>query len=324
VREEFLVLFGFLIAFALSFLITRKFIALAPRFGLLDQPNHRSSHVMPTARGAGLVFIVVINLGFAVFQNRIGTDLWILLACSDVVAIVGLLDDLRGLSPAIRLLFHLLASALFVGSLGLADVSLQSAIVVGLAITAFINIFNFMDGIDGLAATQAVVALFGVALMTNLQTPILIWIVGSLVGFLFFNWSPAKAFMGDVGSGFLGFFLAGLAAILHHKGTLPVVVGANLVVGFLIDALVTLVVRATSGQTIYQAHRDHAYQHMVRKGMTHSKVTTIYMILTLGVCLPLAYLGLSKPEFALGCLFASSTIFLVLCFKFRAGKRLAD
>jgi Fuc2NAc and GlcNAc transferase len=304
--------------FGISLVLVLAYLKLAPRIGFLDIPTQRSSHKKPTIRGAGLAFVIGISLG--VFGFSSSPDLVRLTAFADLIAVLGLIDDYKGLPAIHRLFTHValgLAAMTTISANG-SDYLVMSLIL--LSFVAYTNIFNFMDGIDGLATLQAISIILGWIFLGSAGSDF-VWVLGCLLAFLIFNWSPAKAFMGDVGSGFLGFFLAGCAWIMHFQG-FPIIASLILTAGFLTDSAFTITRRAWYGEKVYRAHRDHAYQHMVQLGFTHSQATLIYGIVTLAWCAPLAKLAIDYAEYSVGLLILACVPFIILCVRYKAGKPL--
>jgi UDP-N-acetylmuramyl pentapeptide phosphotransferase/UDP-N-acetylglucosamine-1-phosphate transferase len=256
---------------------------------VLDVPNQRSSHNRPTPRGGGLVIVGGFVLGLTVWVAD-GSSLspralgWLVGAV--LVASVSFVDDLRSLPAIPRLLTHLLAAAL-VTVAGVQERELPLLIALPLAfmyITVVTNVYNFMDGIDGLACAQAIVA--GLALSiagSQIHNPLVavagVLLAAASAGFLVFNVPPARLFMGDVGSTFLGFSFAGLTLlgnIAVGGGRLPPEFGVVILAPFLFDSLVTLARRILRGERWYAAHRSHYYQRLVQCGLSHGQVTSLY------------------------------------------------
>jgi Fuc2NAc and GlcNAc transferase len=220
-----------------------------------------------------------------------------------LVAAVGYADDVRTLSALPRLFVHVVAatvsvlillqssSGLFFGLIP----QLVSAVLLIVAVVWSINLFNFMDGIDGIAASQAAFAASVTALLAAGASGAESWVMCSLlvagasVGFLVWNWPPAKIFMGDVGSGFLGFWLAALAIALHVIDAVSVWTSVLLNSAFIADATTTLLRRIVRGERWHAAHRSHAYQTLARRCGSHRVVTLSLWMFNLGVILPLAY-----------------------------------
>jgi Fuc2NAc and GlcNAc transferase len=268
--------------------------------GLLDVPNERSSHRVPVPRGGGLAIVVVVLAGVAVLEATQALAAGVgpaILGGGGLVALVGWLDDRRGLSPATRLAAHALAAAwalwwlggmpsLTTGA-GAVQLGLPGTLLAAGAILWATNITNFMDGIDGLAAGEAAtVTLTAASLLAGANPPLAALaalVGGAALGFLPWNWSPARIFMGDVGSGFLGFVLAVLAISSERAGALPALVWLLLYAVFAFDATVTLIRRGWRGERWYAAHRSHAYQRAVQSGWTHARVTTGVLAMNAGL-----------------------------------------
>jgi len=263
--------------------------ALLPNFcrRLLDQSNARSSHSQPTPRGGGVVFVLVaasasaISLFGAVFSGLPGLlgSLFAMLALPLLalpLAVVGFLDDHHNLSSGLRYGVQLVTALLLilVSPLPLPRLALPLLLI---AVTAVINFTNFMDGLDGLVAGCMAVALS--ALLLRLTSPWPLWsLVGALVGFLLWNWSPAKVFMGDVGSTFLGAVYAGLVL---QAPSWPEALGLLLVATPLLgDAFLCVPRRLLAGQRVFQAHRLHLFQRLHQAGWPHARVSTLYIIAT--------------------------------------------
>jgi UDP-N-acetylmuramyl pentapeptide phosphotransferase/UDP-N-acetylglucosamine-1-phosphate transferase len=272
-------------AFVVGCAGTWALIPLLRRRAVLDRPNARSSHVAPTPRGGGIAVIGTIVLcwiglyGFGVLPSAY------LVIVVGAIALAGVswLDDLRGLSPALRLLTQIAAVA--AGKMVLPhDAVFQGWLPSGLDAVAaallwvwFVNLFNFMDGIDGIAGGEA--AAIGLGLVLFAATGVgaapgvaltAAAIAGAALGFLVWNWAPARIFMGDVGSiplGYvLGFLLLQIAA--HGWWRAALILPSY----FLADATLTLLRRLARGERIWQAHREHFYQRAVRAGLSHSAV----------------------------------------------------
>ncbi len=287
---------------------------------LVDHPNARSSHSRPTPRGGGLAVAAIILGGTAALTLAGWTDAATGIAVGGgglAVAIVGWLDDHGSLSPLVRAGVHLLAASwavAWLGGLTLLRVG-PEAIALGpagtllgvVALAWAVNLYNFMDGIDGLAAGQAVVvaALGGSCLLRDGATGlglIAALTLGASAGFLAWNWSPARIFMGDVGSGLLGFVFGALALGSEHRGSLPALGWLLLLGTFVLDATLTLLRRMLAGERWFEAHRTHAYQRAVQSGWSHRRVTSVMLLLTAGLALPAwgLWRGVLGPGAALG------------------------
>ena len=279
-------LWGPALAFFLSAIGVGATVLYARRVGLLDVPNYRSSHRVPTPRGGGIALVAsVFVLGVYAFvhaEHLPARRFALLGAAAMILTLVGWLDDRRTLRVSLRLSVHL--------ACGLAVAALVNEIsplpgwmnLLWLAWWVFwsvasINIVNFIDGIDGMIACQGIVyGLFIFSLMPfgSFGSSYGLILSGACLGFLIWNWPPAKMFMGDVGSGPLGlFFVVGGALAL--QSTKSVLVFLPLFPIFL-DALLTIVVRFRRGEDITDPHRSHLYQRLANGDAGHARVTLAY------------------------------------------------
>jgi len=274
-----------------SLLLTRWLRYYALRRALLDVPNERSAHAAPTPTGGGLAIAATCLLALMVAWalGWVPPGLTAALAGGGaVVAVVGWLDDRVGVSAPVRLGVQLAAALWAIAWLGglpglrlggwTAPLGVAGPGLAVLGIVWATNLYNFMDGIDGLAAVEAVqVGGFG-ALLAGLSGDPPIALVGGLLaasaaGFLWWNRPPARIFMGDVGSGFLGFVLGALAVASENRGAVPLLAWAVLAGVFVFDATATLLRRLWRGESWWRAHRSHAYQRLALSGAGHATVT---------------------------------------------------
>ena len=281
------------------------------RLGLIDQPNERSSHQQPTVRGGGVAVMKTILLGLGLIAfRRLDATMLLILVAGALLAIVSFADDWKSLKPSLRFLCHTLAAvaALFalraaapvlaVSNTEAYAIPAVLAVVIGfLWFAGYTNAFNFMDGINGLAAGQAVVTSLGAVLITGLatgkwnDTPTLAMLVigGAALGFLPHNFPKARMFMGDVSSAPLGFLLAVLSVWLAAKnGWWLMIPLALLHTNFVLDTGITLLRRMVRGERWYAPHREHFYQRLLRSGKSHQFVTGTEMALQLLVVLGMA------------------------------------
>jgi Fuc2NAc and GlcNAc transferase len=308
--------------------------------GVLDLPNARSSHNAPTPRGGGIAIVVtfiVTSCAFALF-GLIASDLfWALTGGGLGVAIVGYLDDRKPLPARVRLAIHLTGAAWAVYELGgLPPIQWGSAAVhLGLwgdvlavfAIAWILNFFNFMDGIDGIAGSEAVfVAAFGAGLcwMAGVDSAVSyasLTLAAASLGFLLWNWPPAKIFMGDVGSGYLGYILGVLALAAGRQS--PAILWAWLILGgvFFVDATVTLVRRLLRGDRVYEAHRSHGYQWLARRLRSHKSVTMTVTAINLLWLLPCASFAALHPRWAMWTALAALIPLGIAAFVAGSGRR---
>jgi Fuc2NAc and GlcNAc transferase len=283
-----------------SLLITDVVRSYATRRSILDIPNHRSLHSVPTPRGGGMgiVTVALLSVVAASAAGFLSAAVATALLGALPVAVVGWIDDRKGVHAAVRMLVHLGAAGWAVWRLGglpsidLGFRTLQlgqlGALVAVVAIVWLTNLYNFMDGVDGIAATEAaaVAGLGGLFLLISGDTGLAIVslvVCGSALGFLVRNWSPAKIFMGDVASGFLGFLFGVIAIASERNGAVPFVAWLILLGVFVADATFTLVRRVLRGETWYSAHRGHAYQRLVQMGWTHGRVSALVAALDVGL-----------------------------------------
>ena len=260
-----------LLGAALGALLLHLLLPLLQR-GLVDQPNARSSHQRPTPRGGGLAFVLV-GSGLAPLAGA-GWPAWIPLICLPL-ALVGLLDDRLDLPAAGRYGIQIVTALALVTITPLPLV--WWLVPLGwFSVTAVINFVNFSDGLDGLVAGCAAVLLtVAVLAMAPAAGNGLLPMIGALLSFLAWNWSPARVFMGDVGSTFLGAVIAGMVL---QQGTPALALGL-LLAGFplLGDPCLCVLRRWHAGQSIFQAHRLHLYQRLHQAGWRHSRVALLYI-----------------------------------------------
>jgi UDP-N-acetylmuramyl pentapeptide phosphotransferase/UDP-N-acetylglucosamine-1-phosphate transferase len=272
---------------------TAVFVRVAPRFGLVDVPNARSSHAVPVPRGGGVALLVGAAIGVVVARpfdtGGVSPAALAVGAGALLVALVGLADDRYGLSPLPKLLAQVAAAVLVVAAVGgLERLPLPAPLDVALGplgaalgvlwIVAVVNFYNFMDGIDGIASLQGAVTGTGLALAAWSAPAALLGgaLAGGCLGFLLHNWSPARVFLGDVGSGMLGFACAAapFLAVPAERPAATLFVALSLWL-FLADAAWTLGARVVRGARWHEAHREHAYQRLVMAGWSHPRVAAL-------------------------------------------------
>jgi Fuc2NAc and GlcNAc transferase len=307
---------------------------------MLDVPNPRSSHAVPTPRGGGLaiVFTFIVGLLLLFLLRLLDVDTVAALAAGGgSIAVVGYLDDRNALPARVRFAVHLIAALWVVGFLGgLGDDSLRmfglqgiyaGSVIAVLAVAWMTNLFNFMDGIDGIAASEAVFIAAAGAWLSWRQgadpgiTMAMLSLAGATAGFLIWNWPPAQIFMGDVGSGFLGFSLAALAIAASGRGAMPIEVWVILGGVFLLDATMTLLRRILRGDRWFEAHRTHAYQHLARRWNAHLPVTSAVIAINVFWLLPWAWMAANFQEQAPWCVGAALIPLAVLALASGAGSR---
>jgi Fuc2NAc and GlcNAc transferase len=303
----------FLLSYGIALIVSHK----AHLIGLVDVPNERSSHSRPTPRGGGLAIFIAVTFAVWFWQAYTNTGLvWRnALIGAAAVASIGLWDDVRSISAYLRLCVQAIAAVFLVctfpsgSELQLTtgiSISGWSAFVLScVGVVCLINVFNFMDGIDGLAASEAVFVTGGGALIILLcsgsPSPVALvclLISAACLGFLLVNWPPARIFMGDVGSGFLGFAIAGVALWSLVEKLLSLWVWIIIGGAFIADAAVTFVRRLARGDNVALAHRMHGYQRLARVWSSHKRVTLLATSVNCIWLLPLATLAALKPLYA--------------------------
>ena len=340
---------AFLLVVAASYFFTGRMRRYALAKQVLDVPNQRSSHSVPTPRGGGVAVVVSCALAWlvtALFMTLRMADIWVLVAFAATLAVaaVGWIDDRKGVSASGRLAVHAGATAIGLFSLwrsghlpagrvllewlplhwGLGSYFLGVVFLFLFAVW-MTNLYNFMDGIDGIIGVQTLTVSSAMALLVILRGDSFLAIqnfllTAAVIGFLFWNWQPARIFMGDVGSGFLGLLLAVLGLLAWGRGLLPLTAVLILHASFLVDATFTLMVRLARGCRPHQAHRTHCYQKLTQMGWPHATVSTAYGIVNWLWLFPLAALqamGFLRAWPALGCAFVPM---LLLCVWTRAGQ----
>ncbi|MEX3772209.1 glycosyltransferase family 4 protein [Pseudomonas sp. MYb118] len=300
------ILWLFVVVAGASFLMTWLLRRYAIASSLMDMPNMRSSHSVPTPRGGGVAIVLsfLLTLPVLAFWGAVEwSDTWALLGAGALVAGVGFLDDHGHIAARWRLLAHFTAAGWALAWIGgmppvqLAgtafDLSWLGHILAAFYLVWMLNLYNFMDGIDGIASVEAVCACLGACLVYGLTghsglmvAPLLL--VVAVVGFLYWNFPPARIFMGDAGSGFLGLILAvlSLQAAWVDPGLLWV--WLILLGVFIVDATFTLGRRLLRGDKVYEAHRSHAYQYASRLYGRHLPVTLSVVAINLLWLLPVA------------------------------------
>jgi len=325
----------FLISGLSTLLLTEAYRRHALKTGIIDTPNHRSSHTQPTPRGGGISIVIShgLLLVYAVYAGLLSREVAIpFIICSGIVAITGFIDDYRSLSSRIRFSIHLGASLLALAllpqlptlalghyELGMTGVGL---IFAAIGLTWLINLYNFMDGIDGIATTEAITVLIGASLIllghnNNAELPLLL--IAPLLGFLALNMPPAKIFMGDSCSGYLGISLGLLAIITSSSTAMNLWCWVILLAVFICDSSWTLVTRILTGQRWQEAHRSHAYQILSRKQQSHGQITIGVAAINIFWLTPLAWLASLATEYAAILALIAYLPLCLICAKQKAG-----
>ncbi len=306
----------------LSAVATRLVLAYLAHRQILDTPNDRSSHVTPTLRGGGIAVTGVILVTWPAAEAILGAPIMaqgVVLLCAAALALLSWVDDLRSLSPAIRLAVQLLAAAIGLAALpdgalvfqGLLPELADKAATVLLWVW-FINLYNFMDGVDGMTGVETLAVGLGSAglALAGADAPVYAAIAAAAaaLGFLVWNWPPARIFLGDVGSVPLGFLLGWVLLSLAADGYwVPALI---LPLYYLADATITLARRLVRGDKVWIAHREHFYQMPVRAGATHAQV----ILPVAGVNVVLVALAVASMEVlpAVVCLAAAAMVVALL------------
>jgi Fuc2NAc and GlcNAc transferase len=327
-------------AFGVSLIATGLMRRYALRENLLDVPNSRSSHLLPTPRGGGLAIVLAFSVALiaaAIVTKFNARLLSALLVGGGAIGCIGFVDDHRSVPAVLRLSVHVLAALFAVLLLGgIPEAALAGwgvngdYVAIAIAVVALVwatNLFNFMDGIDGIAGTEVVFVSIAGAWLNwqaggdSTLTTATLCLAAASAGFLCWNWPPARIFMGDVGSGFIGFVIAVLGLTISQRGTVPIEVWLILGGVFVVDASVTLIRRVFRGDRWFEAHRTHAYQHLAQRWKSHVAVTLSVAAINFIWLLPWAWLATRNPTHALWFLTAALTPLVVLALAFGAGRR---
>ena len=297
-----------LVVFVSSVIFTGLVRQYALWKNVLDIPNHRSSHTVPTPRGGGIAMVLVylFSLAYQLNQNGFSDEQLALMIGGGIIAFTGFLDDHHSLSARWRLLVQVVISVFMVLSAGelptvnIFDRAVHPDVVaypvLVLTLVWMTNLYNFMDGIDGLAGIEVVSVCLIISTIYHLTgfTPndgnAVLLLAASAGGFLVWNFPPAKIFMGDVGSGFIGLLLGGLMLRDAAKEPKYLFVWLILLAVFIVDATMTLLYRIYMKERFYEAHKTHAFQYASRMMGSHKKVTISVVCINLLWLSPIALL----------------------------------
>ena len=311
--------------------LARVLIGVTLRRSILAIPNERSSHTIPTPTLGGISIAIPVIVWSA---YRIGQDplCWAVIVGGGILAVLGLVDDLRDLSARVRLPVQCVAVALALSMVPIAlplvvePISIRQAWLVWgldfLIVLWMVNLYNFMDGIDGIATTQCVVFCAGVLLIGRPEAfaAEFVWVLlGAALGFLWFNRAPARIFMGDVGSGLLGLLVGILAITLDARRQMPLIASLILLAGFWFDATYTLCVRIATGQKFASAHRSHLYQKCAQR-FGHGRTTTMFFGFSVIWLMPLSWACALLPQWAIPLLLAAIAPLAVAAVRIGAGQ----
>ncbi|MFD1041880.1 glycosyl transferase [Pseudoxanthomonas kaohsiungensis] len=282
-------------------------LVYARRHKLIDQPGERRSHSVPTPRGGGIGIAFALLVGCAMAAATGMAGLVSLLGFATgllLVAGIGWVDDHRPLGPVLRLLVQCLAGLVLAWGLHGAEGRWGWVVLTALSVPVLVNVWNFMDGINGLASSQAVLAAAAVGwLVPPVAYPALA-LAAATAAFVPFNFPKARIFLGDVGSGTLGYALAALLALAARDASAQKIPDALVLVlplsAFLIDASLTLGARMLAGEVWWQPHTSHLYQCWVKAGRSHTFVTLVYAAFSVVAVILASYLSGVAPWFAGG------------------------
>ncbi|HEX5131368.1 MAG TPA: hypothetical protein VFX92_02650 [Candidatus Krumholzibacteria bacterium] len=293
-------LFAFLSALALSYAGTRLLLARPPRNGFVDVPNARSSHDRPKPRYGGIAIVsafILVFAGLCIARPEFRTLLPVLGGVA-VLFGIGLMDDWRGVGVGARFIAQgaaaamAIASGLVIDQIGLpvagtVQLGVLAVPVTALVIVASINFYNFIDGIDGLAAGSAFIAaaflaIVGFMVGQPVLAVVFLAVAGAAIGFLQFNFPPSRLFMGDSGSTFFGYVFACLAIAGNRaRPEIPLFVPLLLLSSLYLDAALTIVNRLMKNEKVLQPHRTHYYQRLLQIGLNHKQVTLLEYLVTI-------------------------------------------
>ena len=314
----------------------------ARKLGLIAEVNARSSHTVPTPSGGGIGIVLAGSLAGIFVAIPYPTAIVPVIVAGVLIAIIGYLDDRQPIAARWRLGAQILLTGAVVLSIPLEILGPQMGValpepvflvVLVLAGALWINLYNFMDGIDGLAAAEAIFLLLGAMFIAWWFQPGVLyqalfwwmgWLAAACLGFILLNWAPAKIFMGDAGSTYLGlmFFFFVIASIAGSW--LSLAQWLILAAAFLADSLTTLARRALNREAFWQPHKRHAYQHLQRRLGSHARATLIYIAIDIVLLLPLAWLAGAYPAYDWAFLALVYAILVPAAIVAGAGARLRD
>lgn len=285
---------------------------------ILDLPNERSSHSIPTPLGGGIAIAIIwfLVITFLFLRKEIDSALFLALLCGLPVSIIGLVDDIVSISPKIRLFVQVASAStalFFLGGLnsidigfGLLSVPFVLSILAVVGIVWFTNLFNFLDGIDGYISAEVIFIGLAYFLFFGIFPPVILATITA--GFLVWNWQPAKIFIGDMGSTLLGFTIGVFAVYYQNINQSSIVIWLMLTSLFWFDATLTLFRRWRNHEQLFKAHKKHAYQRIIQSGFSHQK-TVLYSLVINLLIMGLVWLSLVFP-FMLLPLFGINIVYL--------------
>lgn len=323
------------ISFGLTHLV-RKIAITRNKF---DIPNERSSHKNPTPRGGGVAVVAAFVFGLLALLIRRDIDaesFYAIVLPGALVAIIGYLDDLGRVTAArLRLIGHFVAALIAIYILGglppmplfsaTLDIGLVGNIIAVLFLVWMLNLFNFMDGIDTITGIEALTSCLILTIFLINKSDTELWRVPALlcaavIGFLYFNWPPAKIFLGDIGSGFIGFTIGTISLVIAKSQPLITWAVIILLGVFIVDATVTLIRRIFDKQRISAAHRSHAFQHLANNADRHLKVSLSIAAVNIFWLAPIAWLVVDQQLQPIVGVSIAYVPLVVLAIYFKAGK----
>ena len=329
-----------LVIAATSFALTSVIRKLAIKNNHFDIPNERSSHTSPTPRGAGMAIVATFVFGLiALFVDDTisGRELLTLTAPGLIVALIGRLDDFgRVTSAKWRLIGHFICATLVVWLAGglpalpltesIIEFGVAGDIAAVIYLVWMLNLFNFMDGIDLITGTQTLTTCVAAAILLRLNTDsdlgmVVAVLAAAVFGFMYFNLPPAKIFLGDVGSGFIGFTIGAISLVVAKDEPLVAWAMIILVGVFVTDSTVTLLQRLFARERVYIAHRTHAYQHLSKRINSHLPVSLGVGAINLFFLLPIAWLVADSRLLPITGLIVAYFSLLVVAILLGAGKK---
>lgn len=312
----------------------------ATKLGVVAEVNERSSHTVPTPSSGGIGIVLAASLAGIFVAIPYPVEIYPVIVAGVMIAIIGYFDDRQPIAARWRLGAQILLTGAVVVTvplevlgpqIGIALPESVFLIVLVLAGALWINVYNFMDGIDGLAASEAVFLLLGAMALAWWFEPgvwyqgvfwWMAWLAAACLGFLVLNWAPAKIFMGDAGSTYLGLMLFFFALASMAGGWLGLAQWLILGAAFLADSLTTLVRRALNREPVWQAHKRHAYQVLQRRLGSHARATLLYVGINLVLLLPLAWLAGAHRAYDWGFALLAYAILVPAAIKAGAGAKL--
>ena len=274
----------YFVLFFISYIATYLVRTIAIKMNVYDIPTERSSHTIPTPRGGGIALIISWYIGITYehfFWNSMPSNLFYAFLSGLILVVIGLIDDIWRVNPKIKIIFQVLTSLLaifFLGGLQKVDLGLfiiENKYILSvfaiIGIVWAINLFNFLDGIDGYLGSEVVFISLSISLLC--LNSIVISLGAITLGFLIWNWQKAKIFIGDVGSTLLGFNIAVFAIYFQNMDKTSILVWIILSSVFWFDATLTLYRRFKNKEKLSIAHKKHAYQRIVQAGFSHQKTT---------------------------------------------------